>query len=343
MEEMIQGSEAVETRSQEATRTQEAPRTPATDRGLIQEVGHGLALPQKTVSSKYFYDGRGSELFEEITRLPEYYLTRAERDLLRRVAHDLITAAGPASLVELGAGSAKKTRILLDAMTEEGRAAVYVPLDVSADFLHETAARLREEYPTLDVRPEVADLTRPLELTRSLPAPSMFALLGSTIGNFDDDEAARLLGRVRGAIRAHDVFLLGVDLRPGVEKSKEDLEAAYNDSKGVTAAFNLNVLSVLNARVGTDFDPARFRHRAFYDDERGRIEMHLESLAPQTVVVPGGPVVAFEKGETLRTEISCKYDRPTVRGLFSRAGFDLTQWWSDADGRYALAIGSPRD
>ena len=281
-------------------------RRPRPIRALIREVVEGLSQPHKTVSSKYFYDERGSQLFEEITRLPEYYLTRAERALLHQVAGTLIASVGPASLVELGAGSARKTRILLDAMTENDRPAVYVPLDVSADFLHETAARLREEYPSLDVRPEVADLTRPLQLAQPLSAPSMFALLGSTIGNFDEEQATRLLGRVRGAMRPGDAFLLGVDQRPGAGKSRADLEAAYNDPGGVTAEFNLNLLRVLNARVGTDFDPTRFRHRSFYDDEEERIEMHLESLAPQSVTIPGGPVVPFDKDETLRTEISCK-------------------------------------
>ena len=305
----------------------------------LEELARGLTRSPKTVSSRYFYDERGSELFEAITRLPEYYLTRAERRLLTQIAPELVEQARPRSLVELGAGSARKTRILLDAMTGQGRPALYVPVDVSEEFLLETASRLREEYPTLEVRPEVADMERDLVLASRPPAPCIYAFLGSTIGNFDHDKAVRMIRAMRALMRDGDVFLMGADLRPGPTKTLRDLEAAYNDAQGVTVEFNLNLLRVLNDRFGTDFDPARFRHRAIYNEAEGRIEMYLEARSAHSVALPGGPPVSFEEGEMLHTEISCKYDRATVRCLLERAGLDLTRWWTDERERYALALG----
>ncbi len=306
----------------------------------LAELARGLARKQKSVSSRYFYDERGSELFEAITRLPEYYLTRAERRLLTRVAPGLIEEVKPRSLVELGAGSARKTRILLDAMTTGGRAAVYVPVDVSEEFVLDTAKRLREEYPTLEVRPEVADMECDLELSGQPPAPCIYAFLGSTIGNFPHEEAVRMIAGLGAGMRDGDVFLLGADLRPGPGKSLESLEAAYNDAAGVTVEFNRNLLRVLNARYGTDFNPSRFRHRAWYNASAARIEMHLEANSAHSVALPGGPVISFREGETLRTEISCKYDRATVCSLLGQAGLKLVRWWTDEKGRFALALGA---
>ncbi len=298
-----------------------------------------MTRARKTVSSRYFYDERGSELFEAITRLSEYYLTRVERGLLERTAPGLVEEVRPRALVELGAGSARKTRILLGAMTNGGRSAVYVPVDVSEEFLLRTASRLRDEFPTLDVRPHVADMERGPRLAPRTPAPRVYALLGSTIGNFTPERAARLVVGVRCGMREGDVFLLGVDLRPGPGKSRAALEAAYNDAEGVTVEFNRNLLRVLNARFGTDFDPSRFRHRAAYNSAKARIEMHLEALAAHDVALPGGPVISFREGEALRTEISCKYDRAAVCSLFGRAGLDLARWWTDEKSRFALALG----
>ncbi len=305
----------------------------------LAELARGLARPQKTVSSRYLYDERGSELFEEITRLPEYYPTRAERRILARIAPALIEEVRPRALVELGAGSARKTRILLDAMTERG-AAVYVPVDVSEDFLLDVARRLRAEYPALEVRPQVADMECGLRLAVRPPAPCVYAFLGSTVGNFSHEEAVRMVAGVRRRMRDGDAFLLGADLRPGPGKPVESIEAAYRDDAGVTGAFNRNLLRVLNARFGTDFDPSLFRHRAWYDTAKARIEMHLEALVAHAVALPGGPVVSFRKGETLRTEISCKYDRAAVRSLLEQAGLKPTRWWTDEAGRFALALGT---
>ena len=309
-------------------------------RDELGELARGLTRGQKTVSSRYFYDERGSELFEAITRLPEYYLTRAERGLLKRIAPGLIGEVRPRALVEFGAGSARKTRILLDAMTEGGRTAVYVPVDVSEDFLFETASRLRQEYSALKVRPEVADMEHGLRCAVRPPTPCIYALLGSTVGNFTHEEAVRMIAGLSSGMRDGDVFLLGADLRPGPGKSLESLEAAYNDAAGVTVEFNRNLLRVLNARFGTDFDPSRFRHRAWYDAANTRIEMHLEALSAHAVALPGGPVISFREGETLRTEISCKYDRAAVSSLLRQAGLEMMRWWTDEGCRFALALGA---
>lgn len=310
-------------------------------RAMREEVARGLSCPQKQLSPKYFYDTRGSELFERITRTPEYYLTRTERTLLDRCTGPWFEEIRPAALVELGAGSARKTRILLDAMTVVGSGDLFIPLDVSGEFLLETADRLRSEYPGLNVEPEVADITEPLQISVPLPEPTLFALLGSTIGNFAGRAAINLLGHVRATMAATDRFLMGADLRPGPGKSLGTLEAAYNDARGVTAEFNLNILRVLNRELGADFDLSAFEHRAFYAAEEGRVEMHLRSLRPQVVTIPGAGAWKLEAGETIRTEISCKYDRDTVDELFSAAGLTVSDWCEDERGRFALVMGAP--
>lgn len=308
---------------------------------MLTDVRDGLTRPQKSLSSKYFYDTRGSELFERITTLPEYYPTRTERALLERWAPVWVEREQPEALVELGAGSASKTRILLDAMERADAGSLFIPLDVGEDFLHETAEQVRREYPGFTVRPEVADLTHSFRLSEEPPVPSLYALLGSTIGNFDREGAVEMLSHVRGVMHRGDAFLMGADLRPGREKTVDVLERAYNDAAGVTAEFNLNMLRVLNRELGTDFDLDAFRHRAFYDDEKGRIEMHLVARSPQIVTLPGGEEVRFEEGETVRTEISCKYDRPTVDELFAPAGLEVEEWREDPEGLYALVLARP--
>lgn len=303
---------------------------------MLAEIAAGLSAPQKELPPKYFYDHRGSVLFEEITRLPEYYLTRAERALLRSWMPRLVPALGSRTLVELGAGSAEKSRIILDAMRAARSAEVYVPIDVSAAFLTETADRLRRDYPGLVVTPAVADISEELNLPAGLPAPALFAFLGSTIGNFYPPAAIRLLSRVRAAMRGGDRFLMGADLRKDVGV----IEAAYNDARGVTAEFNRNMLRVLNHELGADFDPAAFAHRAFYDPEAHRIEMHLAATRAQTVHIPGVGSVRIAAGETIRTEISCKYDVPSIAALFTAAGLRLESWKTDAQHRFALVVGA---
>jgi L-histidine N-alpha-methyltransferase len=305
---------------------------------MRREVAEGLSRQQKEIAPKYFYDTRGSELFEEITRLNEYYPTRTERALLEKWSDPWVEELRPAALVELGAGSARKSRILLDAMQRHGCGRLYVPVDVAEAFLRDTAARLREEYPGFTVVPAVTDFTVSLSLPLTPPEPTWYALLGSTVGNLDAQAAVGLLGRVARRLRPADRFLLGADLRPGPHKTVSRLEAAYNDTRGVTAAFNLNVLRVLNRELGSDFDLGSFRHHAFYDVTRGRIEMHLVSCRPQLVRIPGADLVAFREGESVRTEISCKYDRASLEHILSSAGLAIARWAEDTEGLFALVM-----
>jgi len=296
---------------------------------------------QRELPPKYFYDHRGSLLFEQITRLPEYYLTRVERALLTARAPDLMAALRPGALVELGAGSAEKTRIILDAMRHVRLDAVYVPVDVSAAFLDETARRLRMEYVGLRVIPVVADISDHLGLPRAtarmLPSPVLYAFLGSTIGNFHDDAAARLLGDVRSGMTGEDRLLLGADL----VKDVAIIEAAYNDSEGVTAQFNRNMLRVLNHELGANFDVDGFAHQAFFDRKAGRIEMHLIAIRPQVVGIPGAGSLVLRAGESIRTEISNKYDRPRISKILADAGFQIAAWETDDAHQYALVVAAP--
>jgi len=301
---------------------------------LLRDVARGLRMQQKELDPKYFYDDRGSELFELITELPEYYLTRAERALLVTEIPEMVGRMRPRSLVELGAGSATKTRIILDAMQRAGSGEQYVPVDVSRDFLEETARRLREIYPQLEITTAVGDFTGQLRLPW-LERPTLFVFLGSTIGNFESESAVRILRRTAAQMCPGDRFLLGADLR----KDERLITAAYNDSEGVTAEFNLNILRVLNRELGANFNLCAFRHRAFYDRELHRVEMHLDSDRDQTVLVPEIGNVHFREGESIRTELSCKYDRPAVESLFKSAGIRLEQWTTGDDELFALALG----
>jgi L-histidine Nalpha-methyltransferase len=306
------------------------------DPGMLAEVADGLALPQKELPPKFFYDQRGSELFERITRLPEYYQTRTERALLEAWMPELVARLGTRTLVELGAGNAEKSRIILDAMRAAGTAELYVPIDVSATFLSQTAARLRREYPGLLVEPVVADISAELHLPRRAPAPALIAFIGGTIGNFYPTAAIRLLTHIRDAMAPGDRFLMGVDLRKDVAK----IEAAYNDAQGVTAEFNRNMLRVLNHELGADFDPEAFEHRAFYDTVAHRIEMHLVSVRDQVVRIPGLEPVGFAARESIRTEISTKYDRDSVAALFDAAGLRIEAWPRDPATPFGLVLGA---
>jgi L-histidine N-alpha-methyltransferase len=304
--------------------------------GSLAEIRAGLSLAQKELPPKFFYDERGSHLFEEITRLPEYYLTRTERALLEAWIPPWLETLRPRSVVELGAGSGRKTRIILEAMLERG-GGLYVPVDISEEFLESTAAALRAEYPALEVAPLVADIGGAMRLPRDLPAPVLFAFLGSTIGNFAPAAARALLQRVRAAMRRGDRFLLGADLR----KDPAVVEAAYNDSRGVTAEFNRNMLHVLNAEFGADFDVDAFRHHAVYDTERHCIEMRLVSDRDQRVRVPGAGDFDLRGGEWIRTEISCKHDRGSIEAMLGDAGMEVAEWATDPAGRYALVLAAP--
>ncbi len=301
------------------------------DQALLDEVLRGLRSAHKTLPPKLFYDVVGAELFERITTLPEYYLTRTELAILTEHVAELAALAGPhCALVEYGSGAGVKVRLLLDALE---RPAAYVPIDISAAQLARVARDLATEYPAVAVTPVCADYTAPLHLP-DLPqrARRVAFFPGSTIGNFHPTEAAAFLRRVRRTVADDGVLVLGVDRR----KDAALLGAAYDDAAGVTAAFNLNMLHRLNRDFGADFDTAQFAHRAFFNDAASRVEMHLVSLAPQVVRVAGVPI-AFERGETIWTESSYKYDRDQLEQLVSSAGFAITRLWTDADDRFWVA------
>ena len=299
---------------------------------LLRDVIAGLSRDQKELPPKYFYDKRGSQLFEEITRLPEYYPTRTEAQLLRTFGAAWLRTTHADALVELGAGNAEKTRILLNALSPGD---TYMPVDISREFLEAESRELATEYPQLRIRPVVCDITHKLDMPDDLPAPAVFAFLGSTIGNFENDAAVKLLRNIVSVMRHGDRFLMGADLK----KDRTVLEAAYNDGQGITAEFNLNVLRVLNRELGADFDIDSFRHRATYNEAAGRIEMYLESSVQQTVTIPGWRQVQFAAGESIRTEVSTKYDEAAVCSLFTSAGLTLEVWQTDERGWYALAVG----
>ena len=312
---------------------------------MLAEVLAGLRRPDKRIPSKYHYDETGSELFERITRLDEYYLTRAERSLLVLWMPEWVAELAPAALVELGPGSADKTRIILDALVARTPDALYVPVDVSGDFLHAVADRLRAEYADLRVEPEVADMTVELTITHDLPEPAWVAFLGSTLGNFEPVGAVRLLRRIAAKLRPRDRFLLGVDLRPGPAgsgKTRERVELAYNDPAGITEEFSRNLLRVLNRDLRADFDLGCFRYVSFYDEAQGRIETYQESVGDQVVRFGDGSEVELRGGERIRTEISAKYDRPSIGALFSEAELTVERWVEDERGDYALVLGAAR-
>ena len=300
---------------------------------MVRDVRQGLTRVPKQLSPKYFYDERGSELFEDITQLPEYYLTRAERSLLEQRIAEIIRDVRPCSLVELGAGSATKTRIILDEMRANGCAECYVPVDVSKDFLEATAVQLRGAYPDVEIKPLVSDITEPFALP-PLSGPTLVAFLGSTIGNFPPEQAIQLLSHIAGEMAPSDVFLLGADLI----KDPQIINHAYNDSRGVTAAFNLNILERLNRELAANFPIAEYRHHAFYSSENHRVEMHLIAQKAHRVVIPEIGEISFEKGESIRTELSYKYDRPMLENMLTAAGLTIEKWMPAADESFALVL-----
>jgi dimethylhistidine N-methyltransferase len=291
---------------------------------LKQDVIAGLSLPQKALPPKYFYDDAGSRLFERICRLPEYYLTRAELSLTRRHLASIARFAGRrCELIEYGSGESLKTRLLIRAL----RPAAYLPVDISEAALRGAAARLAREFPWLEIVPVNGDFSRPIELPRAR-ASRLVYFPGSTIGNLTPEEAHAFLAMTRGQAAR---MLVGVDLR----KDANVLHAAYNDSRRVTAAFNLNLLARINRELGADFKLKRFAHYAFYNAAAGRIEMHLVSLARQTVRI-GRHRFNFDAGESIHTENSYKYSVEDFRALAARAGYEAKKLWTDAKGLFAL-------
>ena len=300
---------------------------------MLRDVQQGLTHEPKQLSPKYFYDERGSELFEEITLLPEYYLTRAERSLLENRIEEIVSAVKPCSLVELGAGSATKTRIIIDQMRDNGCAECYVPVDVSKDFLEATAIQLRVDYPDIQIKPVASDITEPFSLP-PMASPTLVAFLGSTIGNFPREQAVNLLSHIARAMGTSDRFLLGTDLI----KDPQVIHDAYNDSRGVTAAFNLNILERLNRELGADFPLADYEHRAFYNADQHRVEMHLIARKAHEVTIPQVGVISLAAGESIRTELSYKYDRAILEDILCASGLVMERWMPAPDHSFALAL-----
>jgi L-histidine N-alpha-methyltransferase len=306
---------------------------------MRSDVRRGLLAEPKELSPKYFYDERGSLLFEQITELEEYYPTRAEREILAGRSREIVAAAGcPATLVELGSGSAAKTRHLLSAMEVVGCLRTYVPVDISEEITHSTAACLVEEYPGLSVQGLVCDFERDLERIPADLGPRLIAFLGGTVGNLYPDQRRDFLARLAVLMGPEDSLLLGTDL----VKERDRLEAAYDDGAGVTAEFNKNVLTVLNRELGADFDLDDFQHVARYDAEQAWMDIGLRSLAERTIRLDALDLsVGFAAGEEMRTEISSKFTRERLEAVYAEAGLELRGWFTDAAGDYALSLAAP--
>jgi L-histidine Nalpha-methyltransferase len=299
----------------------------------IAEIVAGLNLPQKMISPKYFYDERGSRLFEQICDLQEYYLTRTEIRIMRENISEMVKEIGPhVSVIEFGSGSGLKTRILLESLVE---LFVYVPVDISMEHLLETSAALKEDFPGLEILPVAADFTRPFPLPQpaNMPVRNLVYFPGSTIGNFEPEAAIELLRVMHQEAGAGGALLIGVDLK----KDRQMIESAYNDSEGVTAEFNLNVLRRLNREYGSDFDLDKFIHTAIYDESSGRIEMCLVSQHDQEVTL-GEHLFSFTEGEKIITEYCHKFSLEDFRELASAAGFEHVNTWLDPNRWFSIQL-----
>ncbi|MBV9119153.1 MAG: L-histidine N(alpha)-methyltransferase [Chloroflexi bacterium] len=306
---------------------------------LIADVRAGLTRTPKELPPRWFYDDYGSELFEQITELPEYYQTRTEAAILQACAADLARRVEPEAIVELGSGASTKTRLLIEAAYQSGTLRHFVPFDVSAAIVEQSAIRLLADFPELAVHAVIGDFGEHLD---RIPrhGRQLVIFLGGTMGNFLPDQRARFLRDVREMLQPGDAFLLGVDL----VKDAAELVAAYDDAQGVTAAFNLNVLRVINNELGANFELEHFEHVARFDTSTNWIEMHLRSLRDQEVSIPGADLsVRFAQGETVRTEISAKFTRATIEKAFAGAGLRLEAWYTDERGRFAEALAVPKE
>lgn len=312
-----------------------AAPTPA-EINVGSDVVSGLTQNPKSLPPKYFYDDRGSTLFELICQLPEYYLTRTETAILQDCAGEIARLTGPCEIVELGSGSSTKTRILLDACSQLGYPLHYVPIDISATILESSACQLLADYPSLQIHGIVS--TYELALAKLAPAnlpTRMICFLGSTLGNLNPQECDVFFSQIVGALQPGEYFLLGIDL----DKSKDILEPAYDDSQGVTAAFNLNMLLHLNRKFDGNFDLTQFDHLAFYNEEECQIEMHLRSKKAQTVNLRSIDLtVEFAAGETIKSEISRKFNLNTVGEELSRIGLMPVQVWTDPNQWFGLML-----
>jgi len=308
------------------------------ERSLRRDARLGLTSTPKWLQPKWFYDERGSDLFEQITRLAEYYPTRTESSILSAHAGDIARRTGAHTLVELGSGSSEKTRLLLEALREEGTLRQYVPVDVSESALRDAVAAIHDDYPMLAIHGVVADFTQHLDRVPGR-TPRMIAFLGGTIGNFLPDERAVFLGDLRDTLVTGEWLLLGTDL----VKSPDVLVPAYDDAAGVTADFNRNVLAVLNRELGADFDLANYEHVAIWDGQNEWIEMRLRATAAAEVTLSELALdISLQTGEEIRTEISAKFRPEGIEGELAKAGFDLDVWLTDPQGRFALSLARAR-
>jgi L-histidine Nalpha-methyltransferase len=305
------------------------------ERSLADDAFDGLTRPFKELPPKHFYDARGAELFDRICELPEYYPTRAERAILEACAEEIALATGAVELVELGSGTAAKTRVLLDALHAAGTLRRYVPVDVTESMVRDCALALTAEYPGLRVHGLIGDFERHLGHLPAAEGPRVLAFLGGTIGNFPPGSRRRFLRSLGRLLGPEDFLLMGTDL----VKDARVLEAAYDDAEGVTAEFNRNVLRVLNRELEADFDPDDFEHVALFDTEHEWVEMRLRARRELTVHVRRLDLaVHFEAGEEMRTEISAKFTRERLEGDLAAAGLALTNWLTDPDGLFALSL-----
>ena len=302
--------------------------------GLAEDVRKGLGAQPKRFLPKYFYDELGSQLFEAICLLPEYYLTRAENEIFQRYAGEIAAAVdGNITLVEMGSGSASKTRVIIEALLKRQSSLLFMPVDISASAIESSSRILLQSYPRLTIEAYAADYFAGLAELGKKPRQRTLALfLGSNISNFDLDEALRFLRALRSVLRTGDALLLGADLK----KDPAILEAAYNDSLGVTSAFNLNVLARINRELGGSFDLRAFRHHAFYNEAMGRIEIYIESLVDQKVRIDKLDLEAeFAAGELIHTENSYKYDIAGIARLAGETGFECSRSWYDSQERFS--------
>ncbi|MDQ6653162.1 MAG: L-histidine N(alpha)-methyltransferase [Acidobacteriota bacterium] len=302
--------------------------------GLAEDVRRGLSTRPKRFLPKYFYDQLGSQLFEAICLLPEYYLTRAENEILERYSDEIVASVeGDTTLIEMGSGSASKTRLIIEALLRKQNNLLFIPVDISASALDSSSRILLQSYPQLKVEAYAADYFAGLtELGKKPRLRTLALFLGSNISNFDPEEALRFLRALRRVLREGDALLLGADLK----KDRSVLEAAYNDALGVTAAFNLNVLARINRELGGDFDLKSFQHHAFYNEAVGRVEIYIESLRVQTVTINQlGVEVQFGEGEQIHTENSYKYDLSDITHLASETGFTRAHTWVDHERQFS--------
>ena len=312
----------------------------ASQRTLADDVLAGLTASPKTLPPKHFYDSAGAELFERICELPEYYPTRAERGILAAQSAEVARLTRATELVELGAGSAEKTRALLTALDNAGTLQRYVPMDVAEQQLRQVCDAIAAEYPGVQVHGVAGDFLRHMNAVPAGDGPRIVALLGGTVGNFVGVDRTDLLAGISSILRPNDYLLLGTDL----VKDRKPLEAAYDDSQGVTAAFNRNVLEVINRELDADFDPNAFEHVAIYNEQQEQIEMRLHSTMTQEVTIQalGGLKVAFASGEEILTEVSAKFTPERLRQDLANAGLEIAWFETDSAGQFALSLSHPQ-